>query len=180
MSEHETRETEAGTPCKVSYTLPRWEDWQAGQDWRTALEATVYLQGGEPVGRGVYVGGSVTFRTLPHRPDLDGWQYGGDYLYRVDDAEGRRELATFGGPEPTDRMRRTVREAVAPLLEAPSDGVRLRVLRDSVARRNYNAERAYHDTNRDTARLAARMLEALGYDETSPEWVAVLREGVTS
>ena len=109
---------------KITYSLPRFDDWQADAQWRVQLEADAYVDT-FPVGRDVYLTGRVSWRTIPGKPDSEGWQYGGSYLYRVE-SDGNHLLAVTNGTlEPTEKMVNTVREAVAPELVGPSDTLRL-------------------------------------------------------
>jgi len=145
--------TENQTP-QVSYDLPGWEHWQAGDETRSRLGATAYIRGAVPVGRGVFVTGSVAFL------ERDGeWGWGvGDYLYRCDE-HGKN---SWDYPlEPTGAMRKTARGFCALYLQPPSDELRLRVLLDSAARRNEHALEEYRRTVADTAALARRALDSI-------------------
>ena len=66
-----------GEEVRVSYDLPRFDDWQAGPDpeWRLQLDADAYVDT-VPVGRDVFLTGRVSWRTMPHLPDAEGWHHG--------------------------------------------------------------------------------------------------------
>ncbi len=156
MVEHETREP------KVSYSLPRFDDWQADQEWRLQLEASVYVDSLD-VGRGIVVTGRVGFRTIPGRPDgsgqYAGWYADSGYLYRSDSPMSRHEVS--------DAAMGRIRAAVVPFLAAPSDELRLAEGRAEALRRNARALSEYRQTNSDTAKLANRLADALGVPLTA-------------
>ncbi len=141
-----------------TYSLPRFYDWQAKPEWRLQLDADAYVDT-FAVGRDVFLTGRVSWRTIPGRPDADGWQYNGDHLYRVTD-EGSNLYAS--DLEPTDKMRATVRDELATLLVEPSDELRLTVARDTIERRETNAKDVYDREQRDTVELAERFATAIG------------------
>ncbi len=143
-----------------SYSLPRFDDWQAKPEWRLQLEADAYVDT-FAVGRDVFLTGRVSWRTIAGRPDADGWQYNGDHLYRVT-PEGSSMYAS--DLEPTDRMRKTVREEIATLLVEPSDELRLATVRDVIERRTTNAKDEHDKADRDTLELAERFASALIVD----------------
>ncbi len=155
-----------GDKVKVSYDLPRFDDWQAGPDpeWRLQLDADAYVDT-VPVGRDVFLTGRVSWRTIPHRPDAEGWHHGGNYLYRVD-AEGR---GTYGSREPTTNMMNTVRDTIE--LESPSDELRLKTVRAIIKRRAKNAEDTYKQEMRDLNTHAERFATSIVAD-LSDVWPA--------
>ncbi len=142
-----------------SYSLPRFEDWQAKPEWRLQLEADAYVDT-FAVGRDVFLTGRISWRTIPHRPDADGWSTNGWSLYRVD-ADGSSLYAS--DREPTTNMVATIRDHIASsnLLE-PSDELRLATVRDIITRRNENAKDELERTQRDTLELAERFATAIG------------------
>ena len=148
-----------GEKVKVSYDLPRFDDWQAGPDpeWRLVLEANAYVDT-VPVGRDVFLTGRVSWRTIPGRPDAEGWQYGGQYLYRVGAEGGIGEKSL----EPTDKMMQTVRDGIEP--EPPSDELRFRTVRDIIKRRLENALDTYNREQRDLNAHLDRFATAIGVD----------------
>ena len=139
-----------------SYSLPRFDDWQAKPEWRLQLDADAYVDT-FAVGRDVFLTGRISWKTIPGRPDADGWQYNGDHLYRV---EGDSSHAL--GLDPTDKMRATVRDTIASHLVEPSDALRLEVARDTIERRETNAKDVYDREQRDTVELAERFATAIG------------------
>ena len=141
-----------------SYSLPHFDDWQAKPEWRLQLDADAYVDT-YPVGRDVFLTGRISWRTIPGRPDADGWQYNGDYLYRV-----TNEGSHIGGLEPTDKMRATVRDAISADLVEPSDALRLATVRATIQRRDDNANDEHERKVRDTQELAERFATALIVD----------------
>lgn len=146
------------TETKITYSLPRFDDWQADAEWRVALEADAYVDA-FPVGRDVYLTGRVSWRTIPGKPDSEGWQYGGSYLYRVTE-----EGSYIGDLDPTEKMAATVREAVAPDLIAPSDALRLETAKQHARNRVESASDTYKRELRDTIELSERFAKALAVD----------------
>jgi len=147
---------------KVSYTLPRFDDWQADQQWRLQLEGSVYVDDLD-VGRGIVVTGRVGFRTIPGRADdsgpHNGWWVDNSYLYRSDSPMSRYEAS--------DAALGRIRKAVIGQLEAPSDDLRLTEARRLVEHRNARALDNYHDENKSTATLAQRFTDAMGVPLTA-------------
>jgi len=141
-----------------SYSLPRFEDWQAKPEWRLQLDADAYVDT-FPVGRDVFLTGRVSWRTIPGRPDPEGWHTNGSHMYRVTE-EGSSLYASK--LEPTDRMLATVRDEISAKLIEPSDALRLTVARDAIQRRKTNAKDAYNRDTRDTVELAERFATAIG------------------
>ncbi len=140
-----------------TYSLPRFDDWQAKPEWRLQLDADAYVDT-FAVGRDVYLTGRVSWRTISGRPDADGWQYNGDHLSRVT-PEGSSLYAS--DLEPTDKMRATVRAAIATLLVEPSDKLRLETVRRDIQRRTTNAKDDHKKADRDTLELAERFATAM-------------------
>lgn len=142
---------------QVTYDLPKWDDWSySAPEWRDRLEADVYVDAHD-VGRGTYLTGRVSWCTLPGR---EGWQRAGDYLYRVE-ADGSHIV---GALDPTDRMRNKVRDDIAPILEDPTLGLRIRIAQERVRRDDTRAKDAYERALNDTLRLAYKMEQALGLE----------------
>lgn len=143
-----------------TYSLPRFDDWQAKAEWKTQLEADVYVEN-FPVGREVYLSGRVSWRTNPGQPDSEGWRYAGDHLYRV---------TVDGGPlfasslDPTDKMRATVRDAIELKLEPPSDTMRIATVQRDIRHRQERAEDEYKKAQRDTLELSERFATAMGLE----------------
>ena len=148
------------TDAKIGYDLPRFDDWQADSEWRLRLEVNAYVDT-VPVGRDVYLTGRVSWRTMPGRPDSEGWHYGGAYLYRVT-PEG--SILEASGLDPTDKMIRTVRDAIEPDLEPPSDALRLREVRETIKRRQENALDKYNQELKDLGTWAERFATGLVVD----------------
>ena len=146
--------------AKVGYDLPRFDDWQADSEWRLRLEVNAYVDT-VPVGRDVFLTGRVSWRTMPGRPDSEGWHNGGSYLYRVTPEGGILEAS---GLDPTDKMVRTVRDAIEPDLEPPSDGLRLREVRETIKRRKQTALDKYNQDLKDLATWAERFAAGLVVD----------------
>ena len=146
-----------GEKVKVSYDLPRFDDWQADPEWRLQLDADAYVDT-VPVGRDVFLTGRVSWRTMPHRPDAEGWHYGGNYLYRVD----KKGRVTYGSLEPTTKMMNTVRDTIE--LEPPSDELRLRTVRDMIARELQNAVDRHNQELKDLVAHADQFATALGVE----------------
>ncbi len=143
-----------------TYSLPRFDDWQAKPEWRLQLEADAYVDT-FAVGRDVFLTGRISWRTIPGRPDADGWQYNGDHLYRVTDEGSSLYAPTL---EPTDKMRATVRDEISTLLVEPSDALRIATVRRDIQRRTENAKDEHDKTDRDTLELAERFASALIID----------------
>ena len=143
-----------------TYSLPHFDDWQAKPEWRLQVEADAYVDT-FAVGRDVFLTGRISWRTIAGRPDADGWQYNGDHLSRVT-PEGSSLYAS--DLEPTDKMRATVRDAIATHLVEPSDALRLATVRDVIERRTTNAKDEHDRTNRDTLAHAERFASALIID----------------
>ena len=145
--------------AKVSYDLPRFDEWQTGPDpeWRIQLEASAYVDT-VPVGRDVFLTGRVSWRTIPGRPDAEGWQYGGQHLYRVDEDGGH----LFGGLDPTAKMDQTVRDTIE--LEPPSDELRLETVRNIIKRRRQSALDKYNQELKDLGEWGERFASALSVD----------------
>ena len=148
-----------GDKVKVSYDLPRFDDWQAGPDpeWRLQLDADAYVSAA-PVGRDVFLSGRVSWRTIPGRPDAEGWHHGGNHLYRVD-AHG---LGFAGTREPTTKMMDTVRDTIE--LEPPSDELRLKTVRTIIKRRLETAKDTYKQEVRDLNAHAERFATSIVAD----------------
>lgn len=140
-----------------SVTLPKFGDWQAASEWRDQLEADIYVEA-LPVGRGNYVAGRISWRTVPGMGDE--WRPNGGYLYRCAD-DGS---VPFGLPDPTDTMWRTARDAVAGLLPEVSDTLRADAARAEIKRRDTRARDEYERTLSDTLQLAAKMEQVLGLE----------------
>ena len=150
-----------------SYSLPQFDNWQAKPEWRLQLDADAYVEN-FAVGREVFLSGRVSWRTIPGRPDSEGWQYNGDHLYRVTVTGSMLEASNL---DPTDKMRAKVRESVATHLVEPSDELRLTTARETIARRKTRAEDTYKGETRDTVELAERFATAIGVEpwETLPD-----------
>ncbi len=141
-----------------TYSVPRFDDWQATSEWRIQLEADVYVEN-YPVGRDVFLTGRVSWRTVPGRPDSQGWQYGGSHLYRTTPEGGVLEAS---GLDPTSKMIATVRDGIE--LEPPSDALRLTAVRETIARRQQQADYEYEKAQRDTLELSEKFATALVVD----------------
>ena len=159
MSTDTTTTTRTRRPTQISYNLPGFDSFQSSQPQRTILEATAYVDGVD-VGRGVFLSGSVHYRTVQGRPDEDGWAHYGWYLYRVSE-DGSYPASTL---EPTQPMVDRLRTSLADLLEPPSDNLRLRTALRLVESRNTQARAEYERTSRDTALLLTRFEDAMGIE----------------
>ncbi len=141
-----------------SYSLPRFEDWQAKPEWRLQLESDAYVDT-FAVGRDVFLTGRISWRTIPHKPDADGWSTNGWSLYRVD-ADGSSLYAS--DREPTSNMVATIRDHIAATnLRAPSDALRMETAREQIQRRTTNAKDEHDKADRDTLELAERFATAI-------------------
>ena len=138
---------EDSTAPKIDYDLPRFEDWQTTPEWRIQLNANAYIQDLD-VGRGGIVKGRISWRTIPGQ--LDEWQVDGSHLWRLDTSK-----------DPTEAMKSRARDAIFPLLDPPSDDLRLKVAKRLVAHRNARAKDEYKTTNSDTAKLLGRFEDAM-------------------
>lgn len=141
-----------------SYSLPRFDDWQAKPEWRLQLDADAYVEN-FAVGREVFLSGRVSWRTIPGRPDSEGWQYAGDHLYRVTVAGGILDASDL---DPTDKMRAKVRDSVATHLVNPSDKLRLRVVRVIIEQRRISAQNTFNQELKDLVTHADQFAKALG------------------
>ena len=149
---------------KISYTLPYFDDWHRKPEDRIELEVNAYVDGIH-AGRGVYLTGSVTWRTrssmsrwqTPHEPDS--WKPWGDYLYRVSETGSMRGVTDL---KPTRKMCDTVRDAVFYLLEPPSDEMRLRVAVEQTQRIIRLAGEEMARKNKEATTFLQRLEDAVG------------------
>lgn len=151
---------------KIETSLPRFgdmtepprfpDDSDDEPTWREQLAAHAYVDVID-VGRGVYLSGRVSWRTLPGK---EGWHPDGSHLYRVyEDGPGR-----YDAPDPTAKMIQRVRDEVEPHLPAPTHELRVATAVREVKHRLARAEAAYSRAMEDAVLLTRKMEVALGLD----------------